>query len=228
MASKPTPSLASVLFGRQRLRVLALLMLNPALSLHVREIARRTDLRPETLHRELRLLAELGILSRQQSGNQVHYSADPNCLIYDELIGILRKTAGIPQYLQRALRHLQPRIRVAFVFGSVATGTEAPGSDVDVFVLGEVKFAEIVAALRDTEAHIQREVNPVVMSSPEFERKIRAGDRFLRSIMAAPKAYVVGSEDVLGEFGQDKAATVATGQRRRDRPPIRSRSAKSA
>ena len=111
MASKPASALASVLFGRQRLRVLALLMLNPTLSLHVREIARRTDLRAETLHRELRLLAEVGILSRSQSGNQVHYSADPNCPIYDELIGILRKTAGVAQYLQRAwLKANQPAL----------------------------------------------------------------------------------------------------------------------
>lgn len=43
-------------------------------------------------------------------------------------------------------RGLSPRSS-AFVYGSVAAGTETSRSDVDVMILGELPFAEAVKAL---------------------------------------------------------------------------------
>jgi DNA-binding transcriptional ArsR family regulator len=66
------------LFGDTRSAVLRLLYLTPELSLHVREIARRTGTSAGSLHRELRTLAELGILVREESTRQVFYKANPD------------------------------------------------------------------------------------------------------------------------------------------------------
>ena len=66
------------LFGDTRSAVLRLLYLTPDLSLHVREIARRTGTSAGSLHRELRTLAELGILVREESTRQVFYKANPD------------------------------------------------------------------------------------------------------------------------------------------------------
>lgn len=95
----PRPELAKLLFGAYRYRVLSLLLLRPGESFHVRRIARLTDVPAGSLHRELKLLAEGGLLHRELSGNQVRYSANPGSPVYRELASVLDKTAGPPPTL---------------------------------------------------------------------------------------------------------------------------------
>ena len=80
-----------ILFKKYRLEVLRLLLLNPADSYHVREIARLTDTVAGTLHKELRLLADAGILSKDIQGNQTRYAANNQCVVFSELCALLKK-----------------------------------------------------------------------------------------------------------------------------------------
>lgn len=130
MATIQEPSdLASLLFGAYRREVLALLLLHPDVSLHVREIARLTGKVPGTLLRELNQLADAGVLSRTPVGNQVHFRANAACPIYDELRSILKKTSGLADVLREALEPLGGKVRSAFVYGSMARGDERAVSD---------------------------------------------------------------------------------------------------
>lgn len=70
-------------------------MLHPDQGYHVREIARLADIPPGSLHRELKRLAEVGLLSRQRLGNQVRYQANRHCPVFEELAGFFRKTTGL-------------------------------------------------------------------------------------------------------------------------------------
>jgi DNA-binding IclR family transcriptional regulator len=66
-----TPDLANLLFGAYRHRVLSLLLLRPGDRFHVRMISRLTGIPAGSLHRELRQLADAGLLFATRSGNQV-------------------------------------------------------------------------------------------------------------------------------------------------------------
>jgi predicted transcriptional regulator len=55
-------SIANHLLGQTRSAVLGTLLLHPEDSLHVHELARRTGASAGSLHRELRSLAEMGVL----------------------------------------------------------------------------------------------------------------------------------------------------------------------
>jgi DNA-binding transcriptional ArsR family regulator len=103
-------NLASLLFGVYRRDALALLLLHPEGSLHVREIARATGKAPGTLLRELNRLANAGVLIRRPVGNQVHFQADTGCAIYDDLRGLLKKTVGVVDVLREALAPLADKI----------------------------------------------------------------------------------------------------------------------
>lgn len=96
----PRPELASLLFGAYRYRVLSLLLLRPGESFHVRRIARLTEVPAGSLHRELRLLADAGLLVAERAGNQVLYCANRASPIYQELASVLDKTAGPPPELE--------------------------------------------------------------------------------------------------------------------------------
>src|SRR2546425_2291175 len=78
-------SLSELLFPGYRRRVLGLLLLHPDEALHGREIARRTGLPAGTLNRELARLAQAGLLKRERRGNQLLYSAERGCPVFEEL-----------------------------------------------------------------------------------------------------------------------------------------------
>jgi predicted nucleotidyltransferase len=206
------PDLAVLLFGAYRRAVLARLLLRPEESLHVRELARDIGKPPGTLVRELNLLAEAGVLTRSRLGNQVRFQANTACPIYEELRGILRKTVGLADVLRTALAPLTERIDFAFVFGSLASGEERPGSDVDLMIVGSLSFAEAIKLLSPAQAALRREVNPVVYPALEWNRKFAAGEPFLKRVLAEPKLFIIGAEH---DFGKPVAHRKAEGARGR-------------
>lgn len=199
-------SVGSLLFGQTRLAVLSALLLHPEDSLHVRELARLTGASAGSLHRELRMLADAGLLLRQEVGRQVHYRANTANPVFDELAGLLRKTAGLADVLREALLPLGKKVQLAFVYGSMAAGTERAGSDVDLMVLGTAGFADLAKALAGTQATLRREVNPTVMTPREFMRKLAAGDGFARSVAKGARLWLIGGEDDFAELAAHRKA----------------------
>jgi len=191
--------LAETLFSDYRRRVLALLLLRPDENFHVREISRLTAVPAGSLHRELKLLAEAGLLARHAVGNQVRYQANRECPIFNELAGIFRKTSGLADIIRSALLPLANTVKAAFVFGSVAKGEERAASDVDVCVVGSASFTDVVMALADMRRKLGREINPVVMSHDQFISKLNAGEQFVTRIMTEPKLFLIGDEHDLGK-----------------------------
>ena len=100
VAVSPEQLLANLLFGAYRHRVLSLLFLRPGDGFHVRMISRLTGVPAGSLHRELRQLADAGLLSVERIGNQIHYSANEASPVFDELAAMLEKTAGAPPTLE--------------------------------------------------------------------------------------------------------------------------------
>lgn len=179
--------------------MLGLLLLQPELNCHVREIARQTGTSAGTLHKELSRLAQAGILRRTVQGKQVYYGADRDCPIFEELASILRKTSGVADVLAQALAPVADKVRAAAIFGSVAKGTERAGSDVDVLVIGDVGFVEVVRLLHPAQTALGREVNPKIYSSAEWQSKLLVGDTFARDVLAKPKIFLIGNEHDLRE-----------------------------
>jgi len=194
---------ASLLFpASYRRRVLCLLLLHPERALHVREIARLTGTTAGTLNKELARLHAAGLLTRESVGNQVRYAADRASPIYAELAGILRKTIGLADVLADALAPSAPTLSVAFVFGSVARGSETARSDVDVLLIGSLTFGDAVQLLYPAQATVGREINPMVFSAEEWRIRLKAKDPFAREVLAKPKIFLIGNEDELEKLGR--------------------------
>jgi predicted nucleotidyltransferase len=201
--------------------VLSTLLLRPDTQAHVREIARMTGASAGSLHRELKVLTELGLLKRDERGLQVFYSADTSSPVYPELSAFLRKTSGLADVLRSALSPLSDRIGFAFIYGSMAAGGVSPHSDVDVMVVGTAPFAEVVRALHSSQRTLGREINPTVMTSAEFKRRSRETEGFLSAVMGGPRIWLIGGDDELGEPRKNRPPEVAPAKRRRNAAPSR-------
>lgn len=195
-----------LMFGAYRRQLLATLMLRSDERFHVRELARMTRISAGSIHRELKAMAESGLLLRERVGNQVFYQANQACPIYEELAAIFRKTIGLAALLREALTEASGRIDLAFVFGSMASGQQTPASDVDVLVLGDVSLAEVVKALSPLQATLGRDVNPVAMTVARYSRELGRQDRFATRVLHEPKVFMIGNEDEFAELVEDRVA----------------------
>jgi predicted nucleotidyltransferase len=192
------------MFSPYRRQLLARLLLRPDEQFHVRELERMTGISAGSLHRELKAMAESGLLLREKVGNQVFYRADTHCTIYEELAAIFRKTMGMASLLHKALSGLAGKIEVAFVFGSMASGQQKAGSDIDVCVLGEASLLEVVKALSSVQETLRREINPVVLTVKKFAEQSVKQDRFVTRVLSEPKVFVLGGEDELAKLVEDR------------------------
>lgn len=134
---------------------------------------------------------------RTQSGRQVYFQANTESPVFPELKSLIGKTVGVGDILRRALKPLKQLIRLAFIFGSMARGEENPGSDIDLLVVGEVSFSDVVLNLQAAQNALGREVNSTVYSNAEFVKRLREKRPFVTSVTYEKKIYVIGDEDEL-------------------------------
>jgi len=200
MSTIGSPAISTALFGVTRRRLLAELFGHPGERFHLRQLARVVGTGLGPVQRELKRFAEVGLVTATRQGNLKLYEANAACPVFDELRGLIRKTAGVTETLRGALGPIWPRIEVAFIFGSVARGEERAESDVDVFVAGEVTFREVVAVLAPSEASLSRSVNPVVYAVDEVRERLARGEHFLSRLWDEPKLWLKGDDRVLGEL----------------------------
>ena len=189
--------LLSGLFGKTRKSILALLYTHPDESFYLRQILRLAGVAHGAGQRELKWLAESGIITRRVSGNQVYFQVNRNFPIYPELQTLIIKTAGIVDVLKTALAQLSDRIKFALIYGSAAKGETSKWSDIDVLVVGDVSFAEIGEKLIPAQKTLQREINPSVYSFAEFESKLKQKHHFLGSVLEDEYILLIGNEDEL-------------------------------
>ncbi|MBP6965535.1 MAG: winged helix-turn-helix transcriptional regulator [Armatimonadetes bacterium] len=119
-----TMSIGSALFGGVRQAVLAILFCHSDESFHLRHIVRAVGMGHGAVQRELARLVDAGLVIRSRRGNQVLYKANKESPVFAELRGLMVKTVGIADVLRASLAALSDRIEVAFMYGSVARGTE--------------------------------------------------------------------------------------------------------
>jgi predicted nucleotidyltransferase len=208
---------AGILFGKVRRSVLALLFAHSDEAFYLRQIARTSGCGLGPVQRELRKLAGAGIIRRTVRGRQVYFQANPECPFFPELKTLIIKTAGVGDILRNALAAIAGRINIAFIFGSLAKGEEGPRSDVDLLVVGDLKYSDVVAKLQSAQRILGREVNPTVYPLREFKAKVRANHHFLTSVLKGPKIYLVGDENELERMAPKRLARRAQNQPSGDR-----------
>lgn len=190
--------LAGALFSPVQQRVLGLLFGQPERRFQSAEIIQLAAGGTGAAHRQLQKLEKVGLVRVTRSGSQKYYQVNPDSPIYPELHGLVVKTVGLVEPLRAALAPFATEIELAFVFGSVAKGTEKAGSDIDLLVVSDtLSYPDLYERLQRAEAVLARPVNPTVFTRAEWKQRRSEQDSFVRRIAEQPKYLVIGSEDAL-------------------------------
>jgi predicted nucleotidyltransferase len=184
--------------SKSRVKILELLLLNPTMEFHLREISRRTRVSAPYVQRELANLMALGLVLKRSQGNLTLFRVNKNSPIAEELKRIFLKTESFGRFIRDSLGEVG-NIRFALIYGSFARGEEAERSDVDLLVVGDVDERRMLGVVEQVEERLGREVNYVAWTEDEFEEKVRERVPLLEEIVGSSVIMIVGDFD---EFGK--------------------------
>ena len=148
--------------------------------------------------RELEKLSAAQILTIKKIGNQKHYQANSASPIFEELKGIVRKTIGLANPLQAAIEQHKDKIEIAFIYGSIAKGTDTAGSDIDLMLISDhITYPDLMVSFAELENQLGRQINTTIYTPKEFRNKMIAENNFIIRVIEQPKIFLIGSEDDL-------------------------------
>ena len=186
-------AIGDALFTKTQQRVLGLLYGKPEQSYYLNEIVRLAAVGKGSVNRELDKLCAAGLLTVSRQGNQNHYQANANNPIFNELKAITQKTFGVVDIIKAALAPLLSQLNCAFIYGSVAQGTEHAGSDIDLMLVGDdMSYSEVMELLAPAEKQLGRTINPTLYTVAEFTDRKNSHQPFITRVIEQPKLWLMG------------------------------------
>jgi predicted nucleotidyltransferase len=173
--------------------------MNSERSFYIRELARELAIPYGMVYKEIKNLADLGIISEQKKGKITLISANKTLPYFSELRGLITKTTGLADLLRAALSQLNG-IKYALIYGSFASGEERQESDVDTLIIGEVDEGKVLEVTHEIEKRTLREINYILWTEEEFAKRTKAKHHLLMGIITKPTIMLVGDENELRGF----------------------------
>lgn len=190
--------------SRVRVRLLTLFVTHPDEAFYIRQISRITGETYNNVRLELRNLSELGVIQEEHRANAIYYKANVEHFLFPELKHLILKTEAIGDRLREALSTLGD-IRVAFIYGSTAKGTEVAASDIDLMVIGGVDLDTLDRTVDSIEEELGRTVNYTLFSVEEWQDRLIQENSFVTDVLNHKKIFLVGDINDLSALGTGRA-----------------------
>ncbi len=174
--------------------VLALFVREPDAQLYQRAIARRAGVGLRSAQIALDRLEGLGIVESRRDGNRRYYRAVRTGR-FEDLRALLSRDIGVAEVIRRHLVGTGVQVSWAFIFGSVAEGTDTLGSDIDLAVVGDTSADELAAPIADAQRELGREIDVVSFLPDEFAAKRSSRSHFVIALLEGARIDVIGGPD---------------------------------
>lgn len=167
-------------------RILAPFMARPEEELSMSELIQISAVGHGNVQRLVDKLVDAGLLLERRKGRYRGLSINQTFPFYSELRSIAMKSFAIKQPITQVLLPYAVQIEEAFIFGSVASGTDRAHSDIDLIVVGMPPLLDVFTDIAALEATIGRKINCNIYSREEWEN-LRTTDHVLKQIDASNK-----------------------------------------
>ena len=84
----------------------------------------------------------------------------------------------------------------------MANGKSTSTSDIDLCIIGDVEYLEVVKALSDTQRVLQREINPKIYSAVEWLNLTKKPSAFMTELLGTKEIRIIGNKDDIRESGR--------------------------
>ncbi len=116
-----------------------------------------------------------------------------NLLRTKEMRGGLRLNTVLQDFLEKH----DELIHLSFIFGLTARLTQNANSDIDLFIVGDVRLKDLSLTLAEAEQVLGRPINPVIYTKGTFLKKLHERDPFLLQVLNGEKIVLGGFDDEL-------------------------------
>ncbi|MBP9762262.1 hypothetical protein KBD34_01455 [Patescibacteria group bacterium] len=198
------------LFGsKTRVKLLRLFLRNPAEPIFVRELTRRVETQINAVRRELTNLVKLGLVieadgaeedkvlpgAKKRPGlKRKYYQLNKTFPLLNELSSlILKAQVLLDRRLDQEIAALGDVRYLAFMGAFIQSGsTVSPNTPaIDLFLVGKVDPVGFKKLMTEVEGVFGSELNFSILAPDEFRYRKELGDRFLHSILEAPKKVLI-------------------------------------
>lgn len=192
--------------GKAIVALLRLFILSATRDFYQRELAELTGERLFLIQRGLARLVQAGIVDQASRGNRVYYRANQSHPAFGDLKAVILKTVGVGDTIRAQLDKVGDRVKIAFIYGSVARGEETASSDIDLMLIGTLSGREVASVFAPVKKMLNREINPSIYSLAEFRKKANERHPFLTTVLKEPKLFLLGDErDLKAVLGRRSA-----------------------
>ena len=170
---------------------------------YLRQLEKMLGVHVANIRRELISLEKMGLFRKEKKGKEVYYFLNTDLAIFEEINKIISKTIGMEAVIKRELQKVDG-IRICFIYGSVAKGKEDALSDIDVFIVGEVKEDSILKVVRKLEEELSREINYTIFTEADLWKGVKEEKVFLKDVLKGSKIFLMGDKNDLEEITKRK------------------------
>ena len=177
------------LFNKTQAAIFERLFDSSGREMYLREMVTETGLNPASILKELNRLTERALLVSRKSGNRIYYRANEKHPCHPEITGLVLKIGGWMNRLREVMGS-EPKIHQALIFGSCARSELKNDSDIDLLIVGDISMRNLVQLLRPITAELNRELNPKLYQTSEWEALDKQTDNFVSRILSQPTIQI--------------------------------------
>ncbi len=189
----PTPTLVDVFLY---------FVLKPSDDAYLARIVDSTGKALIQVQRTIRRLVDCGLVLKTCRHKKTYYKADKKHVAYDEMRQLALQAKIFSEPFKAHLERLQNKVDYAFIYGSIAKGSNTPESDIDLFFVGNLTHDDIRSFSFDLGRELVQEVNVIIFSPSKLEKMIRDNDPFITSVLEGPKIWLFGDKREFKEIYQ--------------------------
>ncbi|HEX3392091.1 MAG TPA: nucleotidyltransferase domain-containing protein [Solirubrobacteraceae bacterium] len=191
------PAILPLFRSETQLHLLALLLLQPERSWTLQQLAQTLGAPVSSVHRELGRAERAGIIYRDATARPHRFQAASEGPLHEPLVELLRRSVGVEEQLRTALEG--SHVLAAAIYGSWASGTRRPDSDIDVLVIGDSDLRELRRLVRPIGKTAGRTIDLTVLSVDEYRRLLAKKSGFARTVLESPITPLLGDLNKLAQ-----------------------------
>ncbi len=188
--------LQDIIPSKVRRKILKLFYEAPDSVYFLREVVRRIDEEVNAVKRELDILFDAKVLTREKRMNKVFYSLNRSYIFFDEFNRIFSKTSILAQL---CLQNLSKLGKVKYIALSSKFARRIAIKDDEIYILfvGTIVLPEIDAILDEAKRNFGWDINYTAMTEEELKFRKKNNDPFIWKFLKQPKIMLVGQEEDL-------------------------------
>lgn len=181
------------LFSKTRQNLLEILLLDPDRPWYLTQLAKKLEVTPSTLQRDLTKLSAIGVFERAIDGGRVYFRANQSCPIYRELRNLFERTVEADETILTVLEPYRDKLLIGILIMSQTDSSH-------FIAVGRANFPSLS---QDLAAHANLGLvtaNIHCYWPEELSARLRSGQPLLVELLSREKEFLIGSMEDLNNL----------------------------